>query len=223
MTDVPVTRRVGPLRRVVGQVSDEAPRHDRAQTRRRLASATSPVRSSPSCGVLGVISVNPCNESRPFLSVVWRPTDNRAPRRTRFERMSELRTWSVERALREDELSVFVPAEEIPEAAIGDRVAVTSSSNQLRRVGQIVQVMDDRSAGRSSPLTSSEHERPVLVIKRRVDGVRQASRSARAGRGRNGSIGTARRGHGRQHVVPGDRHPGSGSGRRRRSRRRVCR
>ncbi len=61
--------------------------------------------------------------------------------------MSELRTWSVERALREDELSVFVPAEEIPEAAIGDRVAVTSSANQLRRVGQIVQVMDDPERG----------------------------------------------------------------------------
>ncbi|CAN5435696.1 hypothetical protein BH18ACT3_BH18ACT3_09040 [soil metagenome] len=61
--------------------------------------------------------------------------------------MSELRTWSVERALREDELSVFVPAEEIPGAAIGDRVTVTSSSNQLRRVGQIVQVMDDPERG----------------------------------------------------------------------------
>ncbi|CAN5798289.1 hypothetical protein BH20ACT4_BH20ACT4_07010 [soil metagenome] len=61
--------------------------------------------------------------------------------------MDQSRTWSVERTLREDQLSVFVPAAEIPDAAIGDLVAVTSDSTRLQRVGHIVQVLDDPERG----------------------------------------------------------------------------
>ena len=49
----------------------------------------------------------------------------------------EARAWSIEYHIREDEDSMFLPAELIPDAEPGDIVEVTSSEPSIRRRGQI--------------------------------------------------------------------------------------
>lgn len=56
--------------------------------------------------------------------------------------------WSVELDVREDAPSVFVPAERLPDAVVGDHVVVTSAQPSAIRRGRIVEILDDPQRGR---------------------------------------------------------------------------
>jgi len=58
------------------------------------------------------------------------------------------RTWDVEVHVREDATSMFVPAAELPDAVVGDQVSAPTEQGRQRRVGRIVDVVDDDTRGR---------------------------------------------------------------------------
>lgn len=62
--------------------------------------------------------------------------------------MSDVRQWSVEFDVREDAASVFVPAEHLPDAAVGDVVTIASGEPSAERRGRITDVVDDAQRGR---------------------------------------------------------------------------
>jgi hypothetical protein len=62
--------------------------------------------------------------------------------------MSEPRQWTVEFDVREDAPSVFVPAELLPDASIGDFVTISSSQPDTVRRGQVIEMVDDDVRGR---------------------------------------------------------------------------
>jgi len=57
-------------------------------------------------------------------------------------------TWSIELDVREDALRVFVPAELLPDAAVGDAVDVTSVQPSVIRHGRVIEELDDVQRGR---------------------------------------------------------------------------
>jgi hypothetical protein len=50
--------------------------------------------------------------------------------------------------LREDEQSAWLPVDLLPDAAVGDRVAVTSDLLASTRIGTVVETVDDGTRGR---------------------------------------------------------------------------
>ncbi len=58
------------------------------------------------------------------------------------------RTWHVELHVREDATSMFVPAAELPDATVGDQVSAPTEQGRGRRVGRVVDVVDDDTRGR---------------------------------------------------------------------------
>ena len=80
----------------------------------------------------------------------------RAPRRSHgWHTMNEGAEWTVHLDVREDAPSMFVPAELLPDAAVGDVVTITSSLPATVRRGRIVERIDDQERGRFSPCRST--------------------------------------------------------------------
>jgi hypothetical protein len=55
--------------------------------------------------------------------------------------------WSIEYRLREDEDSLFVPAELLPHAQPGDAVEITSTQPLLTRRGRVTDRVNDEARG----------------------------------------------------------------------------
>jgi hypothetical protein len=62
--------------------------------------------------------------------------------------MSDSRRWTVDFDVREDAPSVFVPAELLPGASVGDVVTISSSQPDTIRRGRIIERLDDDVRGR---------------------------------------------------------------------------
>jgi hypothetical protein len=62
--------------------------------------------------------------------------------------MSGSRRWTVDFDIREDATSVFVPADSLPDASVGELVTISSSLPDTVRRGRIVEVLDDDVRGR---------------------------------------------------------------------------
>ena len=56
-------------------------------------------------------------------------------------------TWSIEYVVREDEESVFIPADLLPNAQRGDVVQLTSTQPPVTRRGRVVELEDDATRG----------------------------------------------------------------------------
>jgi hypothetical protein len=61
--------------------------------------------------------------------------------------MNEPRRWRVDLDVREDAPSVFVPADLLPEASVGDVVTISSTQPATVRRGRIVESLDDHERG----------------------------------------------------------------------------
>ena len=62
--------------------------------------------------------------------------------------MNEPRRWTVDLNVREDAPSVFVPADLLPDALVGDFVTISSSQPATVRRGCIIENLDDDVRGR---------------------------------------------------------------------------
>jgi hypothetical protein len=62
--------------------------------------------------------------------------------------MSGARRWTVDFDVREDAPSVFVPADLLPDASVGDLVTISSSEPDTIRRGRIIEHLDDDVRGR---------------------------------------------------------------------------
>ena len=62
--------------------------------------------------------------------------------------MNEPRRWTVGLDVREDAPSVFVPADLLPDALVGDFVTISSSQPATVRRGCIMEKIDDDVRGR---------------------------------------------------------------------------
>ncbi len=62
--------------------------------------------------------------------------------------MNEPRRWKVDLDVRDDAVSVFVPADLLPDALVGDFVTISSSQPATVRRGRIVERLDDHVRGR---------------------------------------------------------------------------
>jgi hypothetical protein len=61
--------------------------------------------------------------------------------------MSRPTAWSIEYRLREDEDSMFVPAELLPHAQPGDAVEIRSTQPLLTRRGRVTDRVNDETRG----------------------------------------------------------------------------
>jgi hypothetical protein len=61
--------------------------------------------------------------------------------------MIEPRRWRVDLDVREDAPSVFVPADLLPDALVGDFVTISSSQPATVRRGWIIEKLDDHVRG----------------------------------------------------------------------------
>jgi hypothetical protein len=61
--------------------------------------------------------------------------------------MNEPRRWRVDLDVREDAPSVFVPADLLPEASVGDVVTISSTQPATVRRGRIAEKLDDHERG----------------------------------------------------------------------------
>lgn len=61
--------------------------------------------------------------------------------------MSNPTTWSIEYHVREDAESLFVPAELLPGAQLGDVVEIKSAQPPVTRRGQVADRVDDAARG----------------------------------------------------------------------------
>ena len=77
-------------------------------------------------------------------------------------------TWSIRHDVREDAPSVFVPADELPGAAVGDTVEVTSTSPGPVRTGRVADIVDDAQRGRHV-VVSFEPPNEDVVVEREAD------------------------------------------------------
>ena len=62
-----------------------------------------------------------------------------------LEPMGPHPSWSIELDVREDAPSMFVPADLLPDAGIGDAVEVTSANPPATRRGHVTDEVDDDS------------------------------------------------------------------------------
>ena len=60
----------------------------------------------------------------------------------------DMTTWPITFDVREDAERMFVPAELLPAAAVGDEVVASSSEPPVTRTGTVVDHADDPSRGR---------------------------------------------------------------------------
>ena len=61
--------------------------------------------------------------------------------------MNEARRWTVDLDVREDAPSVFVPADLLPDASVGDFVTISSDQPATVRRGRITETLDDHVRG----------------------------------------------------------------------------
>ena len=62
--------------------------------------------------------------------------------------MNKSRRWTVDLDVRDDAPSVFVPADLLPDALVGDFVTISSSQPDTVRRGRIIEKLDDHVRGR---------------------------------------------------------------------------
>jgi hypothetical protein len=67
--------------------------------------------------------------------------------------MNEARRWTVDLDVREDAPSVFVPAELLPDALVGDYVTISSRRPAAVRRGRISAHLDDDERGQFFPVS----------------------------------------------------------------------
>jgi hypothetical protein len=61
--------------------------------------------------------------------------------------MADQRSWSIEYQVREDEESVFIPADLLPDAQPGDEVELKSPELPVTRRGRVAELEDDATRG----------------------------------------------------------------------------
>ena len=61
--------------------------------------------------------------------------------------MADQGSWSIEYLVREDEESVFIPADLLPDAQPGDVVELTSTQPPVTRRGRVAELEDDATRG----------------------------------------------------------------------------
>ena len=61
--------------------------------------------------------------------------------------MADRASWSIEYVVREDEESVFIPADLLPDAQPGDVVELSSAHPHVTRRGRVTELEDDATRG----------------------------------------------------------------------------
>ena len=61
--------------------------------------------------------------------------------------MADRASWSIEYVVREDEESVFIPADLLPDAQPGDVVELSSAQPHVTRRGRVAELEDDTTRG----------------------------------------------------------------------------